>query len=140
MLLIHFRRLTASQEEYLAKLWIHMSSGWAQSFCCSVPEHGPILSHQMSKVRKQYMVRPTGDSNRGTLAHRARTQTADLKSHMHRRPVTISICLIRFIPESTRNHAGTDETVPLLPATKHGPTLSHKMSKGRKNANYLYTV
>ena len=30
----------------------------------------------------------------------------------HGRPVTISPCLIRFVPESTRNHAGTDETVP----------------------------
>ena len=41
---------------------------------------------------------PTGDSNRGPLAYRARTQTTELKSHTHRRPMTISICLIRFIP------------------------------------------
>ena len=33
MLLIHFRRLTASQEEYLANLWIHTRSGCGQSFC-----------------------------------------------------------------------------------------------------------
>ena len=34
MLLIHFRRLTASQDEYLANIhvWVHMSSGWGQSF------------------------------------------------------------------------------------------------------------
>ena len=76
---------------------------------------------------------PTGDLNRGTLAYRARTQTTELKSHTHRRPVTISICLIRFIPESTRNHAGTDETVHLLPAAQTWNTLSHKMSKRRKN-------
>ena len=61
---------------------------------------------------------PTGDSNRGLLAHPARTQSAELKSHTHGRPVTISIRLIRFIPESTRNHAGTDETVPLLPTAQ----------------------
>ena len=43
---------------------------------------------------------PTGDSNRGPLAYRARTQTTELKINTHRRPVTISICLIRFIPYS----------------------------------------
>ena len=57
---------------------------------------------------------PTGDSNRGLLAYRA----TELKSHTHRRPVIISICLIRVILESTRNHAGTDETAPLLPAAQ----------------------
>ena len=31
----------------------------------------------------------------------------------HGRPATISPCLIRFVPESARNHAGTDETIPL---------------------------
>ena len=36
----------------------------------------------------------------------------------HGRPVTISPCLIRFVPESARNHAGTDETVPLLLAAR----------------------
>ena len=60
--------------------------------------------------------RPIGVSNPGILAYRARTQTTELKSHTHYRPVTISICFIRFIPGSIRNHAGTDETVPLLPA------------------------
>ena len=38
---------------------------------------------------------------------------------LHVRPVTISLCLlIRFVPESARNHAGTDETVPLLLAAR----------------------
>ena len=61
---------------------------------------------------------PTGDLNRRPLAYRATTQTTELKSYTQRRPVTISICLIRFIPESTRNHAGTDKTVSLLPAAQ----------------------
>ena len=36
----------------------------------------------------------------------------------HGRPVTISPCLIRFVPESARNHAGTDESVSLLLAAR----------------------
>ena len=32
----------------------------------------------------------------------------------HGRLVTISLCLIRFVPDYTRNHAVTDETIPLL--------------------------
>ena len=32
----------------------------------------------------------------------------------HGRPATISPFLNRFVPESARNHAGTDKTVPLL--------------------------
>ena len=36
----------------------------------------------------------------------------------HDRPVTISPFLIKFVPESARNHAGTDETVPLLLAAR----------------------
>ena len=36
----------------------------------------------------------------------------------HGQPVTISPCLIRFVPESARNHAGTNETVPLLLAAE----------------------
>ena len=76
---------------------------------------------------------PTGHSNRGPLADRARTQTTELKSHTHRRPVTISICLIRFIPESTRNHAGTDETVPLLPAAQTWTHTEPQNVKGRKH-------
>ena len=50
----------------------------------------------------------------------------------HSRPVTISLCLIRFGPESARNHARTDETVPLLLAARARTTLSHQMSQGRK--------
>ena len=81
-----------------ARTWTHTG---LPNVTCEVTVYGPI-----------------GDSNRGPLAYRARTKTTKLKSHTHRRPVTISICLIRFIPESTRNHAGTDETVPLLPAAQ----------------------
>ena len=36
----------------------------------------------------------------------------------HGRPATMSPCLIRFVPESARNHAGTEETVPLLLAAQ----------------------
>ena len=79
---------------------------------------------------------PTGDSNRGPLAYRARTQTTELKSHTHRRPVTISIHLIRFISESTRNHAGTNETVSLLPAVQ---TWTHTEPQNVKGEEQLPT-
>ena len=48
---------------------------------------------------------PNWDSNPGSLVfHRA--------MEPHNQLVTFSSCLIRFIPESARNHAGTDETIP----------------------------
>ena len=34
------------------------------------------------------------------------------------RPVTISPCFIGFVLESAQNHAGTDETVPMLLAAR----------------------
>ena len=48
----------------------------------------------------------------------------------HGRPVTISPCLIRFIPESARNHAGTDEKSFYCSQPEHGPTLATKCHRG----------
>ena len=78
---------------------------------------------------------PTGDLNRGLLPYRARSQTTELKS----RPVTISICLIRFIPESTRNHFGTDETISLLPAAQTWTQTEPQNIKGEENLNIILT-
>ena len=83
---------------------------------------------------------PTGDSNRGPLAYRARIQTTELKSHTHRRPVTISICLIRFIPESTRNHAETDETVPVLSAAQTWTHTEPQNVKGEVKLPIIFTL
>ena len=47
-------------------------------------------------------------------------------------PVTISPCLIRFVPESARNHAGTDETVPLPLAARARTHTGHQMPQRRK--------
>ena len=44
-------------------------------------------------------------------------------SKPHSRPVTISHWLIRFVPESARNHAGTGETVPLLLSGERGGSV-----------------
>ena len=85
---------------------------------------------------KIHVYGPTGDSNRGPLAYRARTQTTELNSHTHRRPVIISICLIRFIPESTRNHAGTDETAPVLSAAQ---TWTHTELQNVKGEGIIFT-
>ena len=134
MPLIHFRRLTASQEEYLANLWVRMSSGWGQSFCRTCTNTEP-----RNVTGRETIYGPTGDSNRGPLAYRARTQTTELKSHTHRRPVTISICLIRFIPESTRNHAGTDETVPLVPAAQTGTHTEPQNVKVEEKLPIIFT-
>ena len=49
------------------------------------------------------------------------------------RSVTISPCLNRYLPESARICAGTNETRLSLCClqSEHGPTLSHQMSRGR---------
>ena len=118
------------------KLRVHMSSGWDQSCCCSLPDHGPTLSHQMSQGT---IYGPTGDSNREPLAYCSRTQTTELKGHMHRRPVKISICLIRFISESTRNQAGADETAPLLPAVQTWTHTEPQNGKGEEKLPIIFT-
>ena len=41
-----------------------------------------------------------------------------LATEPHSQPVTISPCLNKFVPKSARNHAGTNETVPLLLAAR----------------------
>ena len=82
---------------------------------------------------------PTGDSDRGPPAYRARTQTTELKSHTHRRPLTISNSLIRFLADSTRNHAGTDETVPLLPATQTWTHTEPQNVKGEEKLPIIFT-
>ena len=86
-----------------------------RSLCCSQPEHGPTLSHQMSQGRKRHMARPG-------LEPRTSRKPCEYSDHWaigpHGRPVKISPCLIRFVPESARNHAGTDETVSLLLAAR----------------------
>ena len=44
--------------------------------------------------------------------------------------------LIRFIPESTRNHAGTDETIPLLPAAQTwAHTVPQNVKREEKSEN-----
>ena len=50
-------------------------------------------------------------------------------TELHGRPVTISPCLIRFVPESDQNCAGTDKTVLLLLA----PTLATKCHREKKS-------
>ena len=100
------------------------------AFCCSLPPYAK---------GEETVYGPTGDSNRGPLAYRARTQTTELKSHTHRRPVTISICLIRFIPESIRNHAGTDETDPLLPAAQTWTHTEPQNAKGEDKLPIIFT-
>ena len=50
----------------------------------------------------------------------------------HSQPVIFSPCLIRYVPDSARNHAGTDETVPLLLAAWALIHTGHQMSQGRK--------
>ena len=51
------------------------------------------------------------------------------------RPVTISPCLIRFVPESARNHAGTDETVPMLLAARARTHTEPPNVKGEEKAH-----
>ena len=138
MLLIHFRRLTASREEYLANLWVHwvhMSSGCGHLFLLLAARTWTHTEPPNATGEETVLVySPTGDSIQGPLVYHAITE---LKSHTHCRPVTISIYLIRFIPESTGNHAGTDQTVPVLPAAQ---TLTHTDPQNVKGEGKLPIV
>ena len=51
----------------------------------------------------------------------------------------ISICLISSIPKSTRNHAGTDETVPLLPAAQTWTHTEPQNVKGEEKTPIIFT-
>ena len=69
----------------------------------------------MLQGRKKHTARPG-------LEPRTPRRSCEYSDHWaigpHGRPVTSFPCLIRFVPESARNHAGTDETVPLLLAAR----------------------
>ena len=69
----------------------------------------------MSQGTKKHMARPGLEpwTSRRPCEHSDHWATEP-----HGRPVTISPCLIRFVPESARNHVGTDETVPMLLAAR----------------------
>ena len=68
---------------------------------------------------------PDHDSNPGPLEHYASTLTTELPSRM------INLWqfprLIRFVPESARNHAGTDEPVPLRLVIQARTHTGHQM-------------
>ena len=70
---------------------------------------------QMSQGRKKLMARPGLEPRTSHIPFEHSNHWA---TEPHGRPVTISPCLIRFVPESARNHAWTDETVPLLLAAQ----------------------
>ena len=101
-----------------------------QSLCCSQPEHGHTLSHQMSQGRKKHMARPGLEPRTSRIPCEHSDHWA---TEPHGRPVTISPCLIRFVPKSARNHAGIDETVPFAvrsPSTSpHWATKHHRGGK-----------
>ena len=78
--------------------------------------------HQMSQGRKKHMARPGLEPRTSRIPCEHSDHWA---TEPNGRPVTISPCLIRFVPESARNHAGTDETVPLLLAARATPPHSH---------------
>ena len=50
----------------------------------------------------------------------------------HGWPVTISPCLIRFVPESARTMPEPTRQSLCCSQPEHAPTLSHQMSQGRK--------
>ena len=76
--------------------------------------------------------RPDRDSNPGPLACRAST-LANWATEPHWRPATISPSLNRFVPESSRNHAGTLRDSPFAarsPSTdQHWATKFHRGGK-----------
>ena len=82
-----------------------------------------------------------GHGINGTAQCPTGTRTQELSHTMRAlepddRPVTISLCLNRFVPESARNLAGTNNTRLSLccSQSEQGPTLSHQMSRRRGEA------
>ena len=69
----------------------------------------------MSQARKKNVTRPGLEPRISRLPCEHSNRWA---TEPHDQPVTISPCLNRFVPESVRNHAGTDETVSLLLAAR----------------------
>ena len=79
----------------------------------------------------------TGHGINGTAQCPTGTRTQELCHTMQAlepddRPVTISLCLNRFVPESARNRLGTNKTRLSLccSQSEHGPTLSHQIPRG----------
>ena len=79
------------------------------SGCCPQPKHGPTLATKCHRGVKEER------SPTGSLANLANTLPL---SYRVTRLVTFPPCLIRFVPESARNHVGTDEPVSLLLAAR----------------------
>ena len=75
---------------------------------------------------------PDQDSNPWPLAYGVSTLTTELPSYMVDLWQFNSPCLIRFVPKSALNHAGTDERVTLLLAARARTHTGHQMLQGRK--------
>ena len=69
----------------------------------------------VSQGRKKHMARPGLELRTSRIPCEHSDHWA---TEPHGRPVKISPCLIRLVPESAWNHAGTDETVTLLLAAR----------------------
>ena len=65
-----------------------------QPLCCSQPEHGPTLSHQMLHGRKK-STRHDRDSNPGPLTNRASTLTTELPNHL---PTYLPTYILTYLP------------------------------------------
>ena len=69
----------------------------------------------VSQGRKKHMARPGLEPRTSRISCEHSDHWA---TEPQGRPVTIFPCLIRVVPESVRNHARNDETVPLLLAAQ----------------------
>ena len=70
--------------------------------------------------------------------------TCENSDHRAKEPHAPSTCdnfhlLKRFIPESTRNHAGTDETVPWLPAAQTWTHTEPQNVNGEEKLPIIFT-
>ena len=108
----------------------HTATDETVSFTDQRVEHGPTLATKCHRGGK--ITWPDQDSNPGSLAYRASTLPLSYRATCL--PVTFSPYLIRYVPESAQNHAGTDETVSfrLLHAARARTNCGHHMPQGRK--------
>ena len=80
---------------------------------------------QMSHGRKKHAARPGLEPSNTPCG-----QSDHWVTEWHGRPITISPCLIRFDPESSRNHTGTDESPFAARSSNTDPHWATKWHRG----------
>ena len=134
-----YRVQNASKQKVNAPTTLQKNTSWSKPSLLEYKSRSLLIWPTHTGVQYQYhrgekSTWPDRDSNPGPLANRAST-LANWATEPHGQPATISPCLNRFVPESARNRAGTDETVPLLLVARAQTHTEPPNVKGEKKAH-----